>query len=141
MSMNTHTITIVQHSWQKAATNTSVVAQLFYANLFAADPELKKLFKGDITEQGKRLTQMIGAAVNKLDNLETLVPILENLAVRHVSYGVKNSHYETVGGALLKTLTQGLGDSFTPEVHAAWSEVYAIMSSTMISATEAAMPG
>ena len=117
-----------------------MVAELFYANLFAADPALKKLFTGDITEQGKRLTQMIGAAVNKLDNLETLVPILENLAVRHVSYGVKNSHYETVGAALLKTLAQGLGDSFTPEVHAAWSEVYAIMSSTMISATEATTP-
>ncbi len=139
--MNTHTVTLVQHSWQKAATNAPVVAQLFYANLFAADPALKKLFKGDITEQGKRLTQMIGAAVNKLDNLETLVPILENLAVRHVSYGVKNSHYETVGGALLKTLAQGLGDSFTPDVQTAWSEVYAIMSSTMISATEAAIPG
>jgi hemoglobin-like flavoprotein len=138
--MNAHTVTLVQHTWQKAATNAPAVAQLFYANLFAADPELKKLFKGDITEQGKRLTQMIGAAVNKLDNLETLVPILENLAVRHVRYGVKNSHYETVGGALLKTLAQSLGDSFTPDVQTAWTEVYAIMSSTMISATEAAIP-
>ncbi len=138
--MNTHTVTLVQHSWQKAAANAPVVAQLFHANLFAADPALKKLFKGDITEQGRRLTQMIGAAVNKLDKLEILVPILENLAVRHVSYGVQNSHYETVGGALLQTLAQGLGDSFTPEVQTAWSEVYAIMSSTMISATEAAMP-
>ena len=135
--MNIHTVTLVQHSWQKAAANAPVVAQLFYANLFAADPELQKLFKGDITEQGKRLTQMIGAAVNKLDDLATLVPILENLAVRHVGYGVQNSHYETVGGALLKTLAQGLGDSFTPDVQTAWSEVYAVMSSTMISATEA----
>lgn len=134
--MNEYSVTLVQHSWQKAATQAPMVAQLFYANLFAADPALKKLFKGDITEQGKRLTQMIGAAVNKLDNLEILVPILENLAVRHVSYGVQNSHYETVGGALLKTLAEGLGDSFTPEVKTAWSEVYAIMSSTMISAAE-----
>lgn len=139
--MNIHTVTLVQQSWKTAAADAPVVAQLFYANLFAADPELQKLFKGDITEQGKRLTQMIGAAVNKLDDLETLVPILENLAVRHVGYGVQNSHYETVGGALLKTLALGLGDSFTPEVQAAWSEVYAIMSSTMISATEAAIPG
>lgn len=138
--MNTHTVTLVQHSWQQTAANAPVVAQLFYTNLFAADPALKKLFKGDITDQGKRLTLMIGAAVNKLDNLEILVPILENLAVRHVTYGVQNSHYETVGVALLKTLAQGLGDSFTPEVQKAWSEVYAIMSSTMISATEAAMP-
>ena len=138
--MNTHTVTLVQHSWQKAAANAPVVTQLFYANLFAADPALKKLFKGDITEQGRRLTQMIGAAVNKLENLEILVPILENLAVRHITYGVQNSHYETVGGALLKTLAQGLGDSFTPEVQTAWSEVYAIMSSTMISAAEAAVP-
>jgi hemoglobin-like flavoprotein len=51
-----------------------------------------------------------------------------------VGYGVQDAHYALVGGALLKTLEQGLGPAFTPQVKAAWTEVYGVMSSVMISA-------
>ncbi len=35
-------------------------------------------------QQGVKLMQMIGAAVGKLNDLNTLVPILQGLARRHV---------------------------------------------------------
>ena len=79
--------------------------------------------------------QMIGAAVGKLNDLEALVPILQNLAVRHDGYGVKKAHYQTVGAALLKTLGQGLGSDFTSEVKDAWASVYGTMADVMISAS------
>lgn len=41
-------------------------AELFYQNLFSADPSLKPLFKGDMHEPRQKLMQMIGAAVGKL---------------------------------------------------------------------------
>ena len=40
-------------------------------------------------------------------------------------------HYDTVGAALLDTLAAGLGDAFTPDVHAAWAEVYGFIAATM----------
>lgn len=40
---------------------------------------------------------------------------------------MKDAHYDTVGGALLQTLGQGLGPAFTPEVKAAWTSVYGMM--------------
>ncbi len=135
--MNQNTVALVQESWKKVAAIAPQAAELFYQNLFAADPSLKSLFKGDMTEQGKKLMQMINAAVGKLNDLETLVPILQNLAVRHVGYGVKDEHYQTVGGALLKTLGQGLGEGFTPEVKEAWASVYDTMAGVMISASAA----
>ena len=47
--------------------------------------------------------------------------------------------YGTVGAALLWTLEQGLGEAWTPEAKVAWTEVYGILSSTMIdSAAKAA---
>ena len=58
------------------------------------------------------------------------------LGRRHVGYGVQDSHYDTVGAALLKTLEQGLGDAFTPPVKAAWAEVYNIMAGIMMPATK-----
>lgn len=135
--MNQNTIALVQGTWKEVAAIAPQAAELFYQNLFTADPSLKPLFKGDMTEQGKKLMQMIGAAVGKLNDLETLVPILQNLAVRHDGYGVKKAHYQTVGAALLKTLEQGLGAAFTADVKAAWTTVYGVMSDVMLAASKA----
>jgi methyl-accepting chemotaxis protein len=109
-------------------------AALFYQNLFTADPALQPLFRGDMVEQGRKLTQMLGAAVAKLDDLETLAPVLQELAKRHVGYGAQAEHYATVGAALLTTLEQGLGEDFTPPVRKAWAEVYGLVAEVMIRA-------
>lgn len=135
--MQPQTIALVQESWKKVAAIAPKAAELFYQNLFSADPSLKALFKGDMQEQGKKLMQMIGAAVGKLHDLPTLVPILQGLGQRHQGYGVEDSHYQTVGAALLKTLGQGLGEDFTPAVKDAWTTVYTVMAQVM---TDAARP-
>ena len=44
----------------------------------------------------------------------------------------------TLIGALLLTLSQGLGESFTAEVREAWTALYAIVSETMIAASHEA---
>ena len=81
---------------------------------------------------------MIGAAVNLLDQPDTLVPVLQKLGARHRSYGVVDAHYATVGGALILTLEQGLGEVFTPETRSAWTEMYSLVSRTMIEAANEA---
>jgi hemoglobin-like flavoprotein len=134
--MDERVISDVQSSWKVVAGIAPQAAALFYSNLFEADPKLKALFKGNMEEQGKKLMQMIGAAVGKLTDLESLVPILQSLAKRHAAYGVQEEHYGTVGSALLKTLEQGLGPAFTPQVKASWSEVYGVMSTVMIAAAK-----
>jgi hemoglobin-like flavoprotein len=106
--MNPAVTQLVQESWAQVTPIATQAAALFYGNLFTLDPSLKTLFQGDMEEQGKRLMEMIGTAVQKLDNLETVVPVLQSLGKRHVRYGVKAEHYQTVGTALLTTLSQGL---------------------------------
>jgi len=109
-------------------------AALFYDNLFTADPNLRRLFQGNMAQQGTRLMTMIGAAVDLLEEPDTLVPVLRKLGARHVNYGVQDQHYATVGAALLKTLKQGLGNAYTDEVHAAWVALYHVVSETMMGA-------
>ncbi len=138
--MKPETITRVQDSWRHVSAIAPQAAELFYKNLFAADPSLQRLFKGDMAAQGKQLMQMIGAAVGKLNDLNSLVPILQGLGKRHAAYGVREAHYQTVGGALLKTLGQGLGDKFTPAVKAAWTEVYGVMAEVMVTAAKSESP-
>lgn len=135
--MQKDTIALVQDSWKQVLPIAPQAAELFYQNLFAADPSLRILFKGDMQAQGEKLMQMITAAVNKLNELDKLVPVLQGLGRRHGDYGVRDEHYGTVGAALLKTLGQGLGPAFTPTTQAAWTEVYGVMADVMQAAAKA----
>jgi hemoglobin-like flavoprotein len=129
--MNDHTISLVKESFDLVEPIAPQAAALFYANLFDADPSLQRLFKGDMVVQGLKLMQMISLAVSKLNSPEVLMPALQHLGRRHAGYGVQDQHYDTVGTALLKTLRQGLGVAFTPEVEDAWVEVYGVMAGVM----------
>jgi len=125
---------LVQATFENVAPIADEAAALFYGRLFTLDPALKPMFKGDMKEQGRKLMRMIGMAVNGLDRLAELVPTVQELGRRHVKYGVKPEHYDTVGEALLWTLEKGLGPDFTPDVKEAWAVVYGVLAKTMIDA-------
>lgn len=129
--MNPNTVRLVQDSWARVRPLADVAGPLFYRRLFEADPALRPLFRGEVDAQAARLMQMIDVAVARLGDLPSLVPVLQQLGRRHQGYGVRPSHYDTVGAALLSTLDTGLGPAFTPEVRAAWIEVYGAMAGVM----------
>jgi len=124
-------IVLIQESFAKVLPIAETAAEIFYARLFELDPRLKPLFKGDMKEQGAKLMAMLNLVVNKLTDLEALVPAVQQLGCRHAGYGVEDSHYDTVGEALIWTLGQGLGDDFTEEVKEAWLNAYGLLASTM----------
>jgi hemoglobin-like flavoprotein len=129
--MTPHQIDLVQTSFNAVKPIAGAAAELFYNRLFTLDPSLRGMFKGDMARQGQMLMSMIGAAVTGLRDLTTLAPIVRRLGARHAGYGVRTEHYATVGGALLWTLEQGLGDKFTPEVRDAWAGAYHLLSEVM----------
>jgi hemoglobin-like flavoprotein len=129
--MTPRQIHLVRTSFATLVPIAPQAAALFYRHLFQADPAIAPMFKGDMAQQGQRLMQMIGSAVALLDQPALLMPVLGRLGARHVGYGVQPHHYDTVGAALLRTLSEGLGETFDEETCDAWCEVYGIVSSTM----------
>jgi hemoglobin-like flavoprotein len=129
--VTTEQIKLVRVSWAQVVPIADKAAALFYGRLFELKPSLKLMFKGDMEEQGQKLMRMISIAVDNLDNLDEIVPTIQDLGVKHLDYGVKSSDYDTVGEALLWTMGQGLGDDFTTEVMSAWTDVYGLLASTM----------
>jgi hemoglobin-like flavoprotein len=125
-------ITLVRDSFAKVAPIAGQAAQMFYNRLFELDPGLRKLFRGDMTEQGRKLMATLGVVVNSLGNLEAILPAASALAKRHVDYGVKAQDYTPVGAALFWTLEQGLGKAWTPELAQAWGAAYTLLSDYMI---------
>jgi len=129
--MNSRQASLVQRSFAKAAGLGEIVAEIFYAELFAIDPSLRAMFKGDMKQQGRKLLSTLAFVVAGLDNPEQIVPPAQKLAVKHLDYGVTARHYTLVGNALLRTLKKGLGDDFTPEVREAWIAAYQLLADVM----------
>lgn len=124
MPLTTRQIELIQSAVPVITGNADAVATAFYAQLFALDPSLRALFRGDMVEQGRKLLTMLGVALNNVDKLDTLHPALESLGRRHLGYGISKHHYTTVGQALINTLEAAFGEAFTPEVRAAWVTLY-----------------
>jgi hemoglobin-like flavoprotein len=123
--------TLVRDSFAQVMPIASTAATLFYDRLFELDPSLRPLFKGDMTEQGRKLMSVLGAAVANLHRLEDIIPMVRDLGRRHAGFGVKSADYDTVASALLWTLEQGLGAGFTPAVRDAWATCYRVLAGEM----------
>lgn len=139
--MNRQHIDLVRSSFALVQPIAPTAAAMFYDNLFAADPALRPLFHhGRMGQQGERLMTAIGGALRLLERPAELGSMLRMLGARHTGYGVREEHYDTVGGALLLTLAQGLGPAFTPETQAAWTALFGVIKSTMLEGAREAAP-
>jgi len=136
--MTPQEISLVQSSFEKVVPIAPQAAALFYGRLFETFPDVKPLFKGNMDEQGNKLMATLTTVVRSLDKLDSILPAVQNLAVRHIAYGVRPEHYAPVGAALLWTLEQGLGADFTPETASAWAKAYGVLSTAMIEAANSA---
>ena len=123
---------IVQQSWRAVLPVGDTFAELFYGRLFALDPELRRLFRDDMVEQGRNLTAMLSVAIANLGKPERISVALRHLGKRHAAYGVKPAHFALVEDALLFALEHALIDVFTAEVKAAWQAAYALLTSMML---------
>lgn len=129
--MTPQQITLIQTSWASVVPIQDTAAGLFYQRLFVLDPAVRPMFKGDMLGQGRKLMKMLGVIVNSLTRIDELVPVAQDMARKHVEYGVRPEHYDTVGAALLWTLEQGLGSAFTEEMKAAWTAAYGTLAQVM----------
>jgi len=129
--MTPEQIKLVQQSFAKVEPIAGQAADLFYDRLFANAPSVRPLFPNDMSSQKLKLMQMLSTAVANLHQVEEILPAVADLGRRHVDYGARPAHYDSVGDALLWTLEQGLGDGFTPAVREAWTATYGTLASAM----------
>lgn len=133
--MNDDQITLIQDSFAKVVPIKDAAARIFYADLFETAPEVKPYFTdADMSAQGTKLMTTLGVVVSGLRDLDKIMPVAADLAVRHVKYGVKAEDYEKVGASLIRTLEKGLGQDFDEATHEAWVGAYGNLSGAMIGA-------
>lgn len=127
-------VELVQETFAEIVPAAEQAAALFYERLFTLDPSVRPLFRNNLKGQGKKLMAALALVVQGLDRPEQIVAAVRHLGARHVGYGVQAQDYDTVGAALLWTLSQGLDDRFTEEVAEAWGAAYQILAELMLEA-------
>lgn len=130
---------LVQESFAHARRIAPHLAATFYRELFAIDPTLRPLFKGDIIAQSQKLMAMLTHVVERLHAPNEILPGVRELGARHAAYGViEPRQYAAVGTALLRTLRHELGPDLSPQARDAWAAAYRLLSEEMRAAGQQA---
>ncbi|MEU5592358.1 globin domain-containing protein [Streptomyces sp. NPDC020298] len=114
------------------------ITERFYAGLFAAHPELlRDLFNRGNQAAGTQRQALAGSiaafATHLVDHPDQRPDaMLGRIAHKHASLGVAPEQYAVVHEHLFAAIVEVLGEAVTPEVAAAWDEVYWLMANALI---------
>lgn len=107
----------------------------FYARMFEHNPELREIFNHGHQASGSQqhaLAAAVTAYARHIDDPSVLMPVLERVAAKHVSLGIRGEHYGIVGRHLLASISEVLGDAATDGLIAAWGAAYGQLADLLI---------
>jgi nitric oxide dioxygenase len=114
------------------------IARRFYEHLFGAHPELLDgTFNRGNQAAGTQQVALAGsvaAFAGALLHTPEELPdhLLSRIAHKHASLGIRPDQYQVVHDNLFWAIADVLGDAVTPEVAAAWDEVYWLMAYALV---------
>ena len=137
MQLSPDSAAVVAATAGVVAEHAEEITKVFYPDMFEAHPELLNVFNvanQAVGEQPKALAASVVAfAVQLLDpDAPDFTPVMQRIAHKHVSLGIQARDYTIVGRYLLGAVGKVLGDAVTPEVAAAWDEVYWLFACSLI---------
>ena len=114
------------------------ITPVFYRRMFAAHPELERdLFNRGNQARGDQQRALAGAvaayATLLVDDGPDPRTVLARIAHKHASLGILPEQYPIVHEHLFAAIVEVLGEAVTPEVAAAWDEVYWDMADALVS--------
>lgn len=129
------TIDIIKSTVPVLEVHGTTITTVFYKNLLEAHPELLNIFNHTNQKKGRQqnaLANTVLAAAKYIDQLETILPAVKQIAQKHRSLVVKPEHYPIVGEYLLAAIKEVLGDAATDDIIDAWGEAYGVIASVFI---------
>lgn len=122
----------VKEVWVQMLVNKQSWGTAFYERLFEVYPHMKALFKGEISQQGQKLVNVLTLIVSKMDKIDHIREEVKSLAHRHVKYQVKPDYYLPFINLLLHVLEEKMGEKWTPLTDQAMRKVMFIVMEAVI---------
>lgn len=129
---------LVEATLPVVAEHIQEIAEHFYRHLFTVHPELLDgtFNRGNQAEgtQRQALAGSVAAFASALVNTPDHLPenLLARVAHKHASLGIQPDQYQVVHDNLMWAIADVLGDAVTPDIAAAWDEVYWLMADALI---------
>ena len=129
---------VIEATLPVVAENIEEIATRFYTHLFGEHPELLdgSFNRGNQAEKTQQMALAGSVAVfaSSLVKAPEQLPehLLSRIAHKHASLGITPAQYDVVHDNLFWAIVDVLGDAVTPEVAAAWDEVYWLMAYALI---------
>src|SRR5258705_685196 len=130
--MTPEQIDLIRKSFDAMWSMRGDIADLCYSRFFELAPDARGLFPSDMERQRVKLMDMIAALVGSLDQRALFQSIVTHSGRQHARFGVRPSHYDAMGEALMWSLDCKFGASFTPELRASWRALYAMVQVEML---------
>ena len=131
-------LALIQASFDRVAPMHETAARRFYARLLEIAPEVQPLLRHELAGQGRMFMATLAMLVRGVRDIPALLLVAAGMAERYVTFGARPEQLPELGEALMDTLAGALGEAFTPETRAAWSEAYGALSGAMTAATASA---
>ncbi len=135
MTLSDETKAIVKSTHPVVQEHGLAITTRMYEKLFTEYPDTKAFFADTTPGQEQRLANAVIAYAANIDKIETLVPVVQGIAAKHVAAGVQAEHYPIVGEMLLGAMTDVLGE-LDASIVDAWAAAYGYLADIFIS-TEA----
>jgi nitric oxide dioxygenase len=113
----------------------STIIRRFYQRLFEAHPELRNLFNMTHQQRGQQqeaLARAVYAYAANIEQPETLAAVLENIANKHASLGVRPDQYPIVGEHLLGAIKDVLQEAASQDILDAWAQAYGELADMLV---------
>ncbi|KAK7904996.1 hypothetical protein WMY93_017603 [Mugilogobius chulae] len=138
-------IQMIKDSWKVIRDDIAKVGIIMFVRLFETHPECKDVFflfrdvedlerlktSRELRAHGLRVMSFIEKSVARLDHLERLETLANELGKSHYHYNAPPKYYNYVGAEFICAVQPILKDSWTPELEDAWKTMFRYVTGLM----------
>lgn len=128
-------VQLIRQSWAVVIRlGADSLGWMLFTNLFKIDPYVETLFAFHVigsttmtTRMSSHAAKVIGildTVISRLHDPDVLGPMLREIGLKHVGYGMQPEHLESMELALSRCLHTILGEKATTEVTDAWESMW-----------------
>jgi hemoglobin-like flavoprotein len=129
ISMRDLPIGTLEESFDIMAPNIPDIVNRMYNRLFEVSPRAIKIFEGRDASRQRRTVQVLREA---FEDLDAMIPEIEALGARHVSWGVEAEDYAVLGPILFESMAASTAPYWRSEYTTAWAMLWQVVEDVML---------